>query len=219
MLDAGICSASRRRGAAAAARRSLGLDDDRPLILAVARHEHPKGLDVLVAAMPTIRAAVPDAVVLVAGRPGRMTAALQQAIAAGDLQHVVRLLGARDDVPDLLVAADVVAVPSRFEGLPGAVLEAMALACPVVATDLPMVREAIDGCAYELVPVDDADALAGALLRCLGDPAAAERALDARQRFDELFRPEIVAARMRDLYRDVLDGGHSRSRSRAVPVP
>ena len=140
--------------------------------------------------MPAIRAVVPDAVVIVAGRPGRRTAELEEAIAEGDLHHVVRLLGARDDVAELIVAADVVVVPSRFEGLPGAVLEAMALACPVVATDLPMIREAIERIAYELVAVDDAEALADALLRCLGDPAAARRALDARHRFDDLFRPE-----------------------------
>ena len=207
-------SASRR----SAARRALGLDDDRPMILAVGRHEHQKGLDVLVAAIPEIRAAVPDAVVLVAGHPGRVTAALHEAIDANDLRDVVTLLGTRNDVPDLLVAADAVAVPSRFEGMPGAVLEAMALARPVVATDLPTVREAIDGCAFELVPVDDAGALARALVRCLGDPAAADRALESRRRFDELFTPRPVAERMRDLYRNVLDRtSPSRTSGPAVP--
>ena len=56
------------------------------------RPRHPKGLDVLLTAMPVIRAAVPDAVALVAGRRGRMTDELQQAITTGGLQKVVRLL-------------------------------------------------------------------------------------------------------------------------------
>ena len=54
-------------------RRELGLGDRVPLVLAVARHEHQKGLDVLVGGVPTIRMAVPEVVVLVAGRQGRMT--------------------------------------------------------------------------------------------------------------------------------------------------
>ena len=185
-------------------RTRLGLGDSVPVVLTVARHEHQKGLDVLVAATPTIRSSFPDVVVLVAGHRGRMSAALERSVAATGLDATIRILGDRDDVADLLVAADVVAVPSRVEGLPGAVLEAMALERPVVSSDLPTVREAIDDHAYAMVLPGDADALGRAVVRCLRDPARADKARAARQRFDELFSPSSVAARLRELYEDTL---------------
>jgi glycosyltransferase involved in cell wall biosynthesis len=187
-------------------RTRLGLGDSVPVVLTVARHEHQKGLDVLVAATPTICSSFPDVVVLVAGHCGRMSAALERSVAATGLDATIRILGDRDDVADLLVAADVVAVPSRVEGLPGAVLEAMALERPVVSSDLPTVREAIDDHAYAMVPPGDADALGRAVVRCLRDQARADKARAARQRFDELFSPSSVAARLRELYEDTLTG-------------
>ena len=151
-------------------RRRLGLADDQPVVLAIARHEHHKGLDVLVPAVAALRPARPDLVVLVAGRPGRATADLTAAISARGCADVIRLLGARTDVPDLITAADVVVIPSRVEGLPGAVLEAMALERPVIASDIPMVREAIGDDAYALVAVDDVAGFAAAIDRALDDP-------------------------------------------------
>ena len=88
---------------------------------------------------------------------------------------MIRLLGARTDVPDLITAADVVVIPSRVEGLPGAVLEAMALERPVIASDIPMVREAIGDDAYALVAVDDVAGFAAAIDRALDDPERARR--------------------------------------------
>ena len=189
-------SAERR----SAVRAALGLRDDVPVVLAVARHEHVKGMDVLVQAARQMRSTVPDLVVLVAGREGRETLGLRDALASGGLDGTVRLLGARKDVPDLIVAADVVAVPSRVEGMPGAVLEAMALERPVVASDIPMVREAIGDLACALVPVEDADALGYALARCLS--RGPDRALlqAARARFDEGHSPDAVVERMSGLY-------------------
>ena len=159
----------------ASVRRTLGVAEDQPLVLAVARQEFQKGLDVLIDAAATLRRAVPDVLVLIAGRAGRASESLKSQIDALGLDGVVRMLGVRTDVPDLIVAADVVAVPSRVEGLPGTVLEAMALECPVVASDIPMVVEAIGPYAHALVPVGDAVALSCALADCLGD-GTAERA-------------------------------------------
>ena len=189
-------SAERR----SAVRAALGLQDDVPVVLAVARHEHVKGLDVLVHAALQMRATVNDVVVLVAGREGRETTALRDSIASGGLDGTVRLLGARTDVPDLIVAADVVAVPSRVEGMPGAVLEAMALGRPVVASDIPMVREAIGDLAFALVPVNDAPALCSALGRCLTSKSDPAQLRLARARFDTMYSAEAVVERMRDFY-------------------
>ena len=184
-----------------AVRSALGLGLGQPVVLAIARHERQKGLDVLVDAAARLRPDVPDLAVLVAGRRGRDTAALEADIARHSVGDVVRLLGARTDVADLIVAADVVAVASRVEGLPGAVLEAMALETPVVASDLPMVREAIGDHAAALVPVGDAAALAGALRHVLADPSAvAASTAAARRRFDEQFTPDAVVAGLSRIY-------------------
>jgi glycosyltransferase involved in cell wall biosynthesis len=188
-----------------ATRRRLGLTADQPVILAVARHEHHKALDVLVRAVAAIRPHRPDLVALVAGRPGPATDDLTATIAATADGGTIRLLGARTDVPDLITAADVVVVPSRVEGLPGAVLEAMALERPVVASDIPMVREAIGDDAYALVTVDDVAAFADAIDRALGDPArTAAVAARARQRFEARFSPEAVVEGMERIYLEAL---------------
>ena len=121
----------------------MGLGDDVPVVLAAARHEYQKGLDVLLDAIASIRRDQPNIVLLLAGRDGNRTAALRYQATRLGLDANVRFLGARDDIPDLMVAADVFVLPSRWEGLPGAVIEAMALETPVVATDLPGVREVL----------------------------------------------------------------------------
>ncbi len=134
-------SEDRRR----AVRARLEVGDEVPLIVAVARQEHAKGLDVLVEAFGSVRPERPDARLLVAGAVGNATALLRERVSRGDLDGSVVFLGTRDDVPDLLCAADVFVLPSRREGSPGVVLEALALEAPVVASDLPGVREVFDG--------------------------------------------------------------------------
>jgi glycosyltransferase involved in cell wall biosynthesis len=104
-------------------------------------------------------------------------------------------------VPDLLCAADVFAFPTRWEGLPGTVLEAMALEAPIVATDIAPVREAVgEGCAL-LVPVESPGAFADAVIALLGSPdAATERARRARARFLERFTIDRSVAGMLAFY-------------------
>lgn len=187
----------------AAARRVVDVSTDAPVVLAVSRHEHQKGLDVLIEAADELRRDRPDLVVLVAGSEGRQTDELRRAIATRDLDRSIRLLGARDDVPELLCAADVFALPSRREGFPGAVVEAMALELPMVLTDLPMVREAApDAGMAAFVPVDDAGALAAAIHGILTEPAAASnRATAARHHFEANLTIDAVAHRMAELFR------------------
>lgn len=184
-----------------ASRAALGIDEG-PVVLAVARHEHQKGLDVLLDATATLVARWPDVVVLVAGGEGRQTDVLRRRIAALGLADHVSLLGPRDDVGDLLCAADVFTLPSRREGFPGALLEAMALDTPVVVSDIPMAHEAVPDDRHALfVPVDDDRALAEALARTLDDPEAArQRAAAALARFEERFTIERVARAMADLF-------------------
>jgi glycosyltransferase involved in cell wall biosynthesis len=140
----------------------------------------------------------------VAGRDGRHSEQLRALSEDLGLEGRVRLLGARDDVADLLVAADVFAFPSRWEGAGGAMLEAMALRCPVVATDLPTLREAAGDTAV-YCPVGDPSALAHALASALSDPArTAERARRAEALFDEKYSMAAVTRGMLDFYERAL---------------
>jgi glycosyltransferase involved in cell wall biosynthesis len=170
-----------RRGAARAA---LGAADETELVLAVARHEHAKGLDVLVEAVPLLVASRPRARVVVAGRPGRATAALHERIATLAPAGTVDLVGERSDVADLMCGADVVVVPSRNEGFPGVVVEAMALEAPLVASDIPQIREAVAPGTACFVPVGSSSELARALASVLAAPGpATARAQAARRHF------------------------------------
>jgi len=195
----GVPSAARRR----AARERLGLGEATPVLVNVGRHEYQKGQGHLLRAIARLAGRDPAPVALIAGRTGistRELEALHRELALGER---VRFLGHRDDVPEILAAADLFVFPSLFEGFPGAVVEAMALGLPVVAADVPPVREAVEpGRTALLVPPEDDAALAAAIERLLDDPAEAA-ALGARGR--EVFVERLTLAasvpRMIELYR------------------
>jgi glycosyltransferase involved in cell wall biosynthesis len=185
-----------------AARHALGIAADDPLVLAVGRHEYQKGFDVLLRAVAELRRQYPRLRVVIAGRSGSATAGLDALIAELDLAGVVALLGIRDDVSELLCAADVFAFPSRWEGSPGALLEAMALEAPIVATNIAPIREVTDDdtCAL-LVPPDDPAQLADAIATMLtGDASLVDRVAAARARFLTQYTIDRVAEAMIAFY-------------------
>jgi glycosyltransferase involved in cell wall biosynthesis len=111
--------------------------------------------------------------------------------AASTLGPRLKRLGYREDIPAILAAADIFALPSHFEGLPMSVVEAMLVGLPVVASDLRGVREqVVDGQTGLLVPARSIAPLTGALARLVADPAL-RRAMGeagrarALERFDE----------------------------------
>ncbi|MGZ4547530.1 MAG: glycosyltransferase [Blastococcus sp.] len=149
---------------AAAARDRLGLPHV-PTVVCVGRLAEQKGQDLLLAAWAEVLDAVPEAqLVLVGDGPER--AALEAAAPAG-----VRFAGAQDPT-DFYAAADVVALPSRWEGGPLVPLEAMAMGRPVVAFDVQGVRAALGSTGAVLDP-GDVRGMAAALARLLTDPASA----------------------------------------------
>jgi glycosyltransferase involved in cell wall biosynthesis len=172
-------------------------------IVSVARFAFPKDFATLVAAFEQIR---PDhRAILVGDGPGR--SAVADALRQTGLTSRVELVGARDDVPALLARSDVFVLSSRSEGLPISILEAMAAALPVVATDVGGVREAVlHGATGLLVPAGDPIALAEALERLIDDPAlrsslGAAGRRRAREHFDV---PGFQAAHV-ELYRRQLE--------------
>jgi glycosyltransferase involved in cell wall biosynthesis len=188
------------------ARAALGLGDDVPVVVAVGRQEFQKGHRFLLEATPALAAVHPHVTVLIAGRRGHMSNELEGLAARPDVAPHVRLLGFRDDLPEVLSAADVFAFPSLFEGLGGSVIEAMALGLPVVGSDLPALREILEvGVNAELVPVSQPAPLAAALAGVLSDRERAVRMGErSRQLFVERFTLERSADRMVALYHQVV---------------
>jgi glycosyltransferase involved in cell wall biosynthesis len=152
-----------------------------------ARLEPEKGVGVFIRGVAAARRSDPRIRGVVAG-DGPERRRLER-LAAGS---GVELLGVRDDVPELMAAADVVALTSEAEALPMSVLEAMANARPVVVTDVGGTAEAVvHGETGLLVPAGDADAVARALLELAVDPDRARRMGEAgRARQRELFDGE-----------------------------
>ncbi|CAG7650602.1 glycosyltransferase family 4 protein [Actinacidiphila bryophytorum] len=184
-----------------------------PLVVCVGRLCPQKGQDVLLRAWPAVAAAVPEArLVLVGDGPDHRRLLL-------DAPPGVLLAGAARDTVPWYRAADVVVLPSRWEGMALAPLEAMACGRPVVTTDVSGAREALhpsdaDACA---VPVDDAAALAAALQRLLADhPLRTAASLRALARARERHDVARAAAETAALYRDVLALPHP-ARARRLP--
>jgi glycosyltransferase involved in cell wall biosynthesis len=205
----------------ARARADLGVASGSPLLLAIARHEHQKGLDVLLEALPAVRERVPAARLAIAGRDGNQTPLLLKAADRPGVRGAVDFLGPRDDVADLLCAADVVVIPSRWEGLSNVLIEAMALEAPVVASDLPTLHDAVtDGETARLVPSGDAGWLATAIVDTLGDPGgAAHRAARAHQRFLRHFTIDRVVDQMAGFYERALATAGRGPVKTASPTP
>jgi glycosyltransferase involved in cell wall biosynthesis len=190
----------------AVSRRALGAPEDAPLVVAVGNLYAVKDHATLLRAVATL----PRAHVAIAGR-GEEEPALRGLASELGIPERVHLLGLRDDVDTVLAAADVFAQSSRSEGLPLAILEAMAAALPVVATDVGGVSEAvIDGETGLLVPPGDPAALASSLGALLDGPARAE-ALGAagRARAESAFSIEAMTRAYRERYRALEGAGRA----------
>ena len=185
-------------GERSAARSRLALDE-RPTVVCVGRLSRQKGQDLLLEAWPAILAEVPEAELVLVG-DGPDEEALR-----GSAGPLVRLAGKRADVADWLAAADVVAFPSRWEGMSIGMLEAMASGRSVVASDVGGAREALGGEAGAVVPPGDAAALANAIADRLRDPArAAGEGRAARERAERFHDLSATTAALAELYEELL---------------
>lgn len=144
---------------------------DAPVLLMVARFAEQKGHALLLDALPAVLARHPDAVVLLAG-DGPLLTRIARDVARRGLAGTVRMLGPRSDVPDLMAVADLLVLPSAFEGLPLVALEAMAAGLPVVATDAPGNAEAVEEGVTGRLAAPDAQSFADAISSLLGDRAS-----------------------------------------------
>ncbi|MEW2452397.1 glycosyltransferase family 4 protein [Streptomyces parvulus] len=148
---------------------------ERPLLVAVGSLEEHRGYDVLLDAAHVWRRLDPAPLVVVAGE-GPLRGELRRRIEREALP--VLLAGRRDDVPDLLAAADLALLPARREtGRSLLAQEALHACAPLVASDVGAIPELV-GDAAELVPAGDAAAFAAAVVRLLADPARRDRLRD-----------------------------------------
>ncbi|WP_188945445.1 glycosyltransferase, partial [Polymorphobacter multimanifer] len=175
-----------------------------PALLAVGRLAPQKGFDLLIAAMPAILAAHPDAALTIVGT-GEDHAALESLAASHDVGDRVHLVGHSDHVLATIAAADLFISSSRYEGFSNAMLEAMALGTPVAATPCPgATRELIiDGSSGILAEVTTSTAIAAAVLKAL----AADRhhlAAGAKRLLEAHYAPAIIVERYASLFEDAL---------------
>lgn len=192
-------------------RTELGLSPDASLVLTIARLTPQKGHDVLLAAVPAVLERHSSAKFVFVGTGPEQSTIAATAKAAG-LSDAVTLLGARTDVPDWLGAADLFVLPSHFEGLPLAVLEAMAAGVPVIATAIGGMAEALGDDYPFLVPPGDAPALAASINAALSDQAsAASLAEKNRQRFAHRFEARRMGEQTASIYRSLLSAQTSKA--------
>ncbi len=169
-------------------------------------HSDVKGHPWLIAGAPAVVREFPDVRFVFAG-DGELRPQFEVQAARLGLADKFMFLGRRSDIPEILASCDVAVLPSRAEGLPNAVLEYMAAGLPTIASRVGGNAELVqDGLTGLLVPSEDADALAGALLQLLRDPELARQIGSAGQRFAiENFSFERLIREVDELYTELLD--------------
>jgi glycosyltransferase involved in cell wall biosynthesis len=201
----GIDAAAVRAAAARTplSRATLGLEPEALVLATIARFDPVKRLEVLLRALPLVVARVPEAQLLVVGDGPERDAlhALARTLALG--ARVV-FTGAIPDAARVLPLVDLYLTASRREGLPTALLEAMACGVPVLATEAPGNVDAVEPeITGRLVPPDDAPGLAAAAARLLRDPALRARMGQAgRERVERHFTRARMLAEIAALYRE-----------------
>ncbi|MEO0649797.1 MAG: glycosyltransferase family 4 protein, partial [Planctomycetota bacterium] len=193
-------------------REELGLPEDAPCVLVVGLLNSAKGQDVAIRALG--QPGCERLQLLLAGH-GDDEPELRRLVGELGLTDRVQFLGWRDDVPRLVASADALCLPSRWEGMPYAVLEAMAAGKPVVATRVDGARDlVVEGETGYLCPIEAPDALGAALARLTALVPSERRALGAegRRRFLAGYRIERMVERLDAVYAAVQDPPPSAAR-------
>ena len=193
------------------AKARLQIPGDVLVVGAVARLEEVKRLDLFHAAAAHIVRALPDTKFVIAGS-GSQESRLKGLFRKSGLEHSVRFLGHRNDVHDVLRALDLLLITSDQEGIPMALLEAMALGIPVVSRAVGGIPEVIeDGCSGILVPSGEPHALAQVCLVALRNQELRRRlACAAAQTVASRFSAQANAEQTFRIYRNLADRTRAR---------
>lgn len=189
-------------------REELSIAPTSRVLLFVGRLTRAKGLDVLLDAFSMLEQ---DAVLLIAG-DGPLRDELFTRAYRKNIEQRARFLGFRKDIPKLLMASDMFVLPSRWEGIPIALLEAMACGKPIAASGVGGITEVIDhGRDGLLVSPGDVDALHQVLRLLLNDHTLAERlGRAAKSKAATQFSVGVVEKQLLDLYEEIIETCKSR---------
>ena len=180
--------------------------ENKVVFINVARHEFQKAQTVLLDAINELGHIKYKFIFLLVGREGNATNEIKIRIKKYSLHENVQLLGHRNDVPALLAAADVFVFPSRFEGLPGALIEAEAAGLPVICSNIPNNLEVVtEGENALIFEVDDHLKLSQCIEEIVCDKEKrrnmGEKSLEI---FSQKFEIDRVHQKMYDLFQNVL---------------
>jgi len=201
-VPSGVPTADLRAAAPprAEARARLGLDPSAFVVVGLGRLIPIKGFDLLVRALPSVIAQIPSARVVLVGE-GPERAGLDAIAVSLGVADRLRMTGEIADVTTHLAAADVVAVPSRNEGMGRVIVEAMALGLPVVAAAVGGIPDVVtDGECGRLVEPDDVDALAEALVEFGRDPVLRRKLGEAAEERAEAFSTSVASEKLLAVY-------------------
>ena len=192
-------------GDPAETRAELGLGPDEHVVVQVANFRREKAHEVMVEAARALSAQRIPVRILMVGQ-GPRQAEIEALVASEGVGDVVRVLGFRDDVARVVAASDALVLSSDHEGLPVAVMEALALGVPIVSTAVGGMPEAItDGVEGLLVPPRDPAALAGAIAKVATDPELRARLSAAATVRAADFDARVATERIEAVYREVLE--------------
>jgi glycosyltransferase involved in cell wall biosynthesis len=202
----------------AAAQARLRLEPGTIVVGTVGRLEPRKGTDTLLDAVAALRDEHPHVALVVVGE-GPLRAELVARAARLGIGSRVQFLGDRADVDEVLAALDLFVLPSRTEGMSNALLEAMAMALPVVATAVGGTPEVLaDGRSGLLVPADDPAAMAAAIRRVLVDPNRGRGfGESARAVVEERYGARSMVRRLEEIYAAVAGDRSTLANERATP--
>ena len=206
VVPTGIPLADFGGGDGARFRHGLGIAADAPLLLFVGRVAHEKNIGFLLDVLVRVRRSVPRALLVVAGE-GPALASLRRRVAALGLDGAVRFTGyldRRGALLDCYAAADAFVFASRTETQGLVLLEAMAVGVPVVSTAVMGTRDVVGPGRGALVPEDEPDAFAAAVVRLLGDPVLRARLSGEGRLYVGEWHADALARRLEAFYVQVM---------------
>ena len=189
-------------------RSEWGIPQEIPLIGAIGRMVWQKGFEYLIECVPEIVRAYPNAKILIVG-DGPLKDKLKVKSEKLKVADKIIFAGFRSDIKEILSAIDVLVIPSLLEGFPMITLEVMAMAKPIVATNIDGITEQItDGVDGILVPPKNPSVLAKAVIRVLNDKETARTmGLSARKKVEQEFSVEKMVAETEKVYMSLLRVG------------